>query len=378
MTGGGAIRTASLVEYLALRYALDVIVFREPGAPDPRNAFPPGLAHAVDVIDLPYHSKRFLARATRNGVRLARGCPPLVDRFGGFAEPLGSILRGRDYDLALIEHFWCAAYGEQIAASARRVVLDLHNVESVFYRTLADAKNWPASFVLNRFAGACSRLERQSLASFSTVLVTSHEDAAILGRALPGRNAHVYPNALPLAPTPCVAERNAIVFSGNLEYQPNVLAVRYFRREIWPALRARFPGLVWRITGKNSAGIAKYVAGDGRIEVTGPVRDAVAELAAARVIVVPVLAGSGTRFKILEAWAAGRAVVSTTLGAAGLGGVDGEHLILGDSPHAFVDAVSRLLESPDERTRLGRAGRQLFESQFTWPNAWKGLEDIGM
>ena len=91
-------------------------------------------------------------------------------------------------------------------------------------------------------------------------------------------------------------------------------------------------------------------------------------------IVVPLLAGSGTRFKIIEAWAAGRAVVSTSIGAEGLPARDGENIRLADDARNFADAVSRLLASPDLRRQLGQAGRALFEAEFTWESTWKRLD----
>src|SRR5207244_2804424 len=110
---------------------------------------------------------------------------------------------------------------------------------------------------------------------------------------------------------------DCVVFSGNLEYHPNVEAVRWFRREIWPRVRAHFPKLEWHLVGRNPQTVRRWIAGDDRIVVTGPVENAVESLGPAKVCVVPLRSGSGTRFKILEAWAAGRAVVSTTLGAEG-------------------------------------------------------------
>ncbi len=104
--------------------------------------------------------------------------------------------------------------------------------------------------------------------------------------------------------------------------------------------------------------------------------DAVASLAEAQVAVVPLLAGSGTRLKILEAWAAGTAVVSTTLGAEGLDARDGEHLLLADQPDGFADAVSGLLASPMDRARIGAAGRRLYEQRYTWPGVWRDLEGV--
>jgi glycosyltransferase involved in cell wall biosynthesis len=104
------------------------------------------------------------------------------------------------------------------------------------------------------------------------------------------------------------------------------------------------------------------------------VYDAIRELAAAKVVVVPLLAGSGTRFKVIEAWAAGRAVVSTSIGAEGLPARHGDNLLIADDQRSFADAVSRLLTSPDIRAKLSVTGRTLFESEFTWESAWRRVD----
>jgi glycosyltransferase involved in cell wall biosynthesis len=195
-----------------------------------------------------------------------------------------------------------------------------------------------------------------------------------VGAIAPQACVAVYPNALPATPLPPAAGEEAIVFSGNMEYHPNHTAVRFFRREIWPLLRERWPLLVWRLVGKNPAAVRRYTAGDARIEVAGPVVDAVRELARSRVAVVPLLTGSGTRLKILEAWAAGLPVVSTTMGAEGLPVRDGETVLLADGAAAFAAAVTRLLASMELRQSVARAGRLLLEKEFTWETAWKKLD----
>jgi len=150
--------------------------------------------------------------------------------------------------------------------------------------------------------------------------------------------------------------------------------VRFFREQVWPLLKKRWPTLVWRLVGKNPGAVQRFTASDGRIDVRGPVPDAVAELARASVAVVPLLAGSGTRLKILEAWAAGLPVVSTHAGAQGLPARDGENMLLADSGPAFAREVTRLLMCTDLRQSLGRAGRSLVEKEFTWESAWKNLD----
>jgi glycosyltransferase involved in cell wall biosynthesis len=375
--GGGALRTASILEYLAPRYALDVIVFRQPGEPDPAEAFPRGLARDIRVIDLPHHSKRIHARATRNLVRFLRGSPPLNDRFAGFEREVAEAISGHRYDLAVVEHFWCAPYCDQIAASAARTVLDLHNIESALYASSGAVAPWPASLAFQRFAAAARAMERRTFPRFDRVLTPSEADAARVRAVAPSAAVTVYPNAIPATSQPRVREQNMLVFSGNLEYGPNISAVRFFQGKIWPVLRERWPGLKWLLVGKGAHGVKRAVAGDPRIEIVGPVKDAVEALAAARVAVVPVLAGSGTRVKILEAWAAGRAVVSTSMGAEGLPAGDGEHILIADGVQDFAEAVSRLLESSELRGRIGAAGRALYEEQFCWNRAWEVLERCG-
>ena len=379
MAGGGSLRTASLLEYLGRHYDVDVIVFRQPGAPDPASLIPIHLVRRVTVLDLPPNGRSLAARAMRNAGRVARRVPPLVDRFAGFSAPVARALSGARYDLGVIEHFWCAPYLEQLSPVCARTVLDLHNVESVLHGRCAAV---PASGVPGRgaatahrvFQGASQELERAWLPRFSLVLATSQADAELAGAIAPQARIAVYPNALPPAPRPAAGDDEAIVFSGNMEYHPNVTAVRFFRREVWPRLRERWPLLVWRLVGKNPAAVRRFTGGDKRIEVTGPVVDAVCELARSRVAVVPLLTGSGTRLKILEAWAAGLPVVSTTMGAEGLPVRDGETVLLADGAEAFAGAVTRLLTCMELRQKIGSSGRLLLEKEFTWETAWKKLD----
>jgi glycosyltransferase involved in cell wall biosynthesis len=230
------------------------------------------------------------------------------------------------------------------------------------------------AFAHRVFAKASLELERTWLPRFSQLLAVSAGDAELARSLAPNARITVYPNAIPLTPYPATPDEEVIVFSGNMEYHPNRSAVRFFRREVWPELRQQWPKLIWRLVGKNAAAVREYTSNDDRIQVSGEVKDAIQELARARVAVVPLLAGSGTRLKILEAWAARLPVVSTTVGAEGLAACDGEHLLLADGASAFAAAVSRRLACLTLRERLGMAGRLLLEQEFTWEAAWKKLD----
>jgi glycosyltransferase involved in cell wall biosynthesis len=346
---------------------VDLITFHEPSAPDPRQSLPPDLVREVLVIDLPNHARSAAARLVRNSGRLLRRVPPLLDRFSGREAEIERFLAGRRYEISVIEHFWCAPYWSQVAPASACTVLDLHNIESVLHSRCAAAERSPASVAHRLFAGRYRSLERLWLPRFDRVLVASGADA----RQIPD-NAHVtvYPNSIPERPLLRGPRRHAVAFSGNLEYHPNIAAVRWFTSAVWPRLRAGLPDLEWRLIGRNPGAVARYVMGDPRIHLTGAVEDAVSELASVRVAIVPLLAGSGTRFKILEAWAAATPVVSTRLGAEGLP-VHG--MLLADSPEEFAGAVEKLLGDPEFAARLGAEGRARYEAEFTWPAAWRGL-----
>jgi polysaccharide biosynthesis protein PslH len=373
MRGGGALRTASLLHYLAQSHDVDLIMFRQPGAAHPAETLPAGLVRRLTTIDLPANRRSLAARALRNSARVARRVPPLVDRFAGFGAQVSRAIEGRRYAVGVIEHSWCAAYLTQIAPACEKTILDLHNVESILHARCA-ASEPPAAALAHRVFGQASlEFERRWLPRFSQVLMASDSDAAAAAAIAPAANVRVYPNAIPARPIPAETKRHAIVFSGNMEYHPNRAAVRFFRREIWPRLRDSDPNLVWRLVGKNPQSLRAITSGDERIEIIGEVEDAVAELARAKVAIVPLLAGSGTRLKILEAWSAGTPVVSTSIGAEGLPVSDTKHLLLADGAEAFTKAVTRLLACNELQERLASAGRLLLEKEFTWEKAWGRL-----
>lgn len=343
--GGGGLRSASLLAYLQSRYEVQVASF-----------------------NLPRHSKSPMSRVWRNALRFARGAPPLFDRYSGFEEQLRPFFDTR-YRVGVIEHFWCASYATALRPHCDRLVLDLHNIESELARTHAQATGGLEGIAGRRFAVAYAKLERRWIPEFDLILAASEEDR----RRIDHPGVCVFPNALPEMARPEAGEENCIVFSGNLEYHPNVEAVRWFRTRIWPRVRELAE---WRLIGRHPEAVTGIVAGDERIRLVGPVDDALTEIARAKIAIVPLISGSGTRFKILEAWAAGRAVVSTTIGAEGLDARAGEHVLIADTPDAFAAAIERLIHDPELRRALGDAGRAHYLKRFTWPVAWDALRHL--
>ncbi|MEP7365335.1 MAG: glycosyltransferase, partial [Acidobacteriota bacterium] len=346
-------------------------------AGDPSSALPRGLAARTGVIELPHHPRTLPSRIQRNAVRLVRGVPPLWGRFAGFEDKVSKFVEGCSYDVAVIEHFWCAPYVEVLRRKAARVVMNLHNIESVLHSRYGQAEGGAARWAHRRFARAYQELEREWLPQFDLLLTASSEDALRLA----GTNAVVYPNAVPHRPlTPAfdAARLPIVAFSGNMEYHPNVQAVRWFAREVWPRVKLARPDAEWILIGKNEHAIRPHIAGLAGVRCTGMVEDAVDELSRAALAVVPLLSGSGTRLKILEAWAAGTPVISTTIGAEGLGPAAGLPLELANHPGEFSAAIVRLLDAPARRATLAKAARRLYEESFTWEAAWKVLSGAGL
>lgn len=367
--GGGAQRMASIIEYLARSgCAVDVLSFVQCQAPE-------GAVREMLSVPLPPNGRSLPSRVMRNAGRLVRGVPPLIDRLAGFHTELRRVLGNRRYDVAILEHFWLAPYVDLAREYAREVWCDLHNIESRFFGTLADASPIWQGLAHLRFAHLSRRMEQALLPRFDGLLVCSDLDLSFVDWMAPQVRKVVYPNTIAWRDRIRAEKEPVIVFSGNMEYHPNLRAVQWFHKEVWPQIRKQMPEVKWRLVGMNPHAVHKIVSGDDRIELTGAIKDAIAEIARAQVAVVPVHAGSGTRVKIVESWAAATAVVTTPIGVEGL-------------PHAgavrvaeredFGGAVLELLASTPMRRELEDAGRLLYESKFHRQAGWKFLDEAGI
>jgi len=158
-----------------------------------------------------------------------------------------------------------------------------------------------------------------------------------------------------------------LVFSGTLDFRPNVDAVTWFVREVLPRVRARRPDARLLVVGKRPASALRRLAGEGALLLTGEVSDVRPYLAGAAVYVVPMRIGGGVRLKLLEALALELPVVSTRMGAEGLAGLRaGEHCLMSDDAAGFAEATLRLLDDPALGRRLGAAGRILACQRYDW------------
>ena len=381
MIGGGALRSASILEYLLTRYETDVFCFvqNDPAGNPPNGSDfrPQGVGRWTNQ-PLPFHSKAILPRGLRNALRLFRHVPPLVDRFAGFESALRAACAGSRYDVAVIEHFWCATYAKVLRPLCGRLVIDLHNIESVWHERSAREGGAVARAIHGRFAQAAAALEEDLLPRFDLAIVTSKTDSRFLESRFPCLPVAVVKNTIPMQPPPSVLREDEIVFSGYMEYVPNQTAVLDFASKIWPSIAKCRRNTQWKVVGKSAAALSEALANVPRTRLVSDPEDAMIEIASASVAVVPLRVGSGTRLKIVEAWAVGTPVVSTTLGAEGLECESGRDLLIADEPEEFAKKVLALLENPGWAGQIGANGRKRFEAAYTWRTAWDELAACGL
>jgi polysaccharide biosynthesis protein PslH len=259
------------------------------------------------------------------------------------------------------------------------LVADTHNVEfDVLRRTAAHADNPLLRFYARRQWPATRREERRCGESVGLLLATSARDRHLFERELGLRRVAVVPNGVDLTefgPSSRDPATDTILFSGLMSYYPNQQAVRWFIRDVFPAVLRRRPGARLVVAGAAPPRWLSALAGP-RVEVTGFVPDIRPYLARAAVVVAPLLIGGGTRVKILEALAMERPVVSTSLGAEGLDLAHGASVLVADTPQAFSDAIVAVLEEPGLARQLGSRGRLHVAEHFDWNWIGNGLHRL--
>ena len=166
-----------------------------------------------------------------------------------------------------------------------------------------------------------------------------------------------------------------VLYFGLLATTPNRDAVAHFVGDIWPHVAASNPQACCKIVGGRAPPSLLQLA-EPRVELTGFVPDLRPHLAGAAVVVVPLRLGGGTRLKIVEAMAMGKAIVTTTLGMEGIKAVPGRDILVEDEPEAFAAAVSRLLAEPGLAARIGQSARQLAMDKYSWSGAARDLEQF--
>lgn len=200
----------------------------------------------------------------------------------------------------------------------------------------------------------------------------SEIDAKIIQKAAPNATVTLTPNGVDVNffNKNIAVERDNVtaVYMGDYKYFPNTDAITYFASEILPLVRQRKPNFRLTLLGKDPSPEILALQSDS-ITVTGLVDDTRPYLQSSAMFICPLRSGSGTRFKLMEALACGCPVVSTSLGCEGLGAVDGEHMLVRDTPQAFADGIIELMDNPTKGEQIGTAGRAWVVQHHAWEHS---------
>ena len=387
---GGKLRTWHLLRHLARRHDITYVAFAERDQLDERGSVRKTLAHGMREVcarlvtvpraDVRKGTWRFYADAAAH---IFDRLPYAVGKYRSrrYRRAVSRLLDEHAFDVVVCDFLVPAVnLPKRLPCPA---VIFTHNVEADIWRRHAETHGGRVT----RFLYALQyrrmlRFERSTLRRFDRVLTVSDADAQTFESLYPGalrRPATIVPTGVDtdfFSPaSPGDKEAPHLVFTGSMDWLPNEDAMLFFCRDILPAIRAQEPGVSVSIVGREPTPAVRRLADQDAVEVTGRVDDVRPYMRRAAVYVVPLRIGGGTRLKIFEAMAMGKAVVSTTVGAEGLPIVPDEHALIADEPEAFARSVVELLRDVPRRRRLERAARARVVERFDWSAVAGDLED---
>ncbi len=293
-------------------------------------------------------------------------------------------------DLVIFEEVWLYPYLSVVKRHQCHIILDEHNVEAnIFQQKYSSVQNLKSEIKVKIQLNHLKSIESDFSKQADEIWVCSDNDANLI-KELYGQVAptHVVPNGINVAHYDGVHSRECspesglenksrnLLFLGQMSYLPNTVAAELLINKIYPKLREFYPDCRLLLVGRNPTPFMLDAANkDAQIIVTGSVPDVRPYLAAASVMVVPLIQGGGTRLKILEAFAAGCPVVSTAKGAEGLKIKDGEHLLIKDSIEELVAGVCQVWSDPALGEKLAGCGYELVQEEYSWESVGGRVEE---
>jgi glycosyltransferase involved in cell wall biosynthesis len=287
---------------------------------------------------------------------------------------------------------WLRSCPRFASLSPRPLLLfDDHNAEyllqrRVFETDLRRPRHWPGALYSLIQWRKLSRYETHVCQQVDRVAAVSAADAKALRQLVPGLDPAIVPNGVDLHfYDGAVATRSqsavhlpalSLVFTGKMDFRPNVDAVIWFVDEVLPRIRAERPDVHFFVVGQKPHLRLDPLRQREGVTLTGWVEDVRPYFERAAVYVAPLRMGGGTRLKLLEAMAMGKAIVSTSLGCEGFEVTDGREMCVADTAGDFAHTVLELLESPARRAALGRTARRFVETHYAWEAIVPRLERL--
>ena len=364
---GTAIRNWGLIKSLSARHEITLLAFA-----DATDSITPELratCRRIEAIPAPHRPAALRLRDL-----LLSPLPDLAHRLysPAYEAQLASLIQSNTFDAIFVE-------GLELARPITNdplpiTIYDAHNCETLLQRRAfetdrRDLRRWPValySFIQSR---RLARFEADACRRATYVTCVSNQEASALKALSPEVNPVVIPNGIflsdyqpPPLPRPSAPR---LVFTGKMDYRPNIDAVTWFANNSLPLIQRERPDVQFAIVGQKPAGAVRRLAARSGIIVTGAVEDARPHIGGAAVYVAPLRMGGGTRFKLLEAMALKRPIVSTAIGAEGFAVQNGREALIADSARDFADAVVTLLRDEPKRVALGEAGYE-FVKGYDW------------
>ena len=375
---GGKIRSFNILKKLARKNAVTTLSYYG-GAKDP--SYEAALAKELPGTQCIHTAapEGGLAQGFDYLRRLPSSAPYAVTKFTDpkVVQWLRESLPGGCFDVAVCDFLSASLnFPAQLPLAC---VLFQHNVESSLWARMAKTETNPIRKVSYKIeAGKMARYERETLRRFHHVIAVSETDKQQMLAMDPTCSISVVPTGVDtekyqVFPS-ASGEPPRIVFTGSMDWEPNIDAMEWFCRDIWPTIVRQFPQAKFQIVGRKPHARVKQLASP-TVEVTGTVPSVSDYLRDAAVVIVPLRIGGGTRLKIFEAMAMGKALVSTTIGAEGLDVSSGENCILADDPSSFGDSILTLLSDVQLRRKYEKAAAAL-AARYDWSNIARQFEDV--
>jgi len=368
-TKGGQIRTLEMLRHLNRHHEIHYVAIESPVFPEG-----PARAHEYSSKSYPFHYRIPDKRSPAFWLELIRGLvsptPVAVERFHppGMRTFLEGLIGRERFDAAVVDHLAPTSYFPCL----ERAVFFQHNVETVIWRRRVQhsanaLRRWYNGMQARRMYEYEGRVSRAA----GHIVAVSETDAREMRELFHVKRISVIPTGVNVEyfqrPGDVAESKMDLVFVGSMDWMPNVDGVLWFAREVLPIVRRRHPDCKLTIAGRlPPPEIQRLAENDSRIRVTGTVPDIRPYVWEAKLSIVPLRIGGGTRLKIYESMAAGVAVVSTTVGAEGLSVHPPEDIRVADSAEGFAECCLELLVDEGLRQNVAAAAREMVASRYSW------------
>jgi sugar transferase (PEP-CTERM/EpsH1 system associated) len=377
---GGKIRSYSIVKELAKTHEVTLFNFYAAHSDDVHSDLKPMFDQVVN-LPLPIATNRGLGELASFARNIFSSAPHTVSKYcrPEVKARMRELLASQKFDVIICD-FVVAAAAIPWEVDCPKVIFT-HNVEALIWKRHFEVSRNPVWKMASWGEyQKMIRFEKYYLTKSDHVLTVSEADKDFFSDFIDRSKMTVISTGVDteyFRPDIGQEQPNSLVFTGSMDWMPNEDGVLYFLRSILPLIRREIPDVRFTIVGrKPSEKLRATAASEPGVQVTGTVDDIRPYVREGSVYVVPLRIGSGTRLKIFEAMAMGKAIVSTTLGAEGLPIRDGVDISIADSPDEFSRKICQLLRDKEERRRLGSAARQVVEQHYSWSSVAREFDDV--